>query len=275
MQINTNIGAVYSARALQSANKEIADSVKRISSGEKLSSDDPYSITAGSRLKAQIGSLTKANESVSKAMGALQIQDAALNQISDILISMKEMAVAAQNAATTTSERTALNDAFVNLRDMIPDLAALAKVDSNDLLPTTAATLTYRVGAATSDTYAIETFSVQLADIGGDISASVISGANGTAAGTAEGKIDVAITDIAGMQGKVGGNMKALESIANINDSVITSATTSYSTITSTDLAKETANLAAQQIKQNAAAAMFAQSNAMNRDVASYLLKSV
>jgi len=40
-------------------------------------------------------------------------------------------------------------------------------------------------------------------------------------------------------------------------------------------LAKETANLAAAQIRQNAAAAMFAQSNTMSREVVGYLLKGV
>jgi flagellin-like hook-associated protein FlgL len=69
--------------------------------------------------------------------------------------------------------------------------------------------------------------------------------------------------------------MKVLESIGNVNDAVITGATSAYSSITSTDLAKETANLAAAQIRQNAAAAMFAQSNTMSREVVGYLLKGV
>jgi flagellin-like hook-associated protein FlgL len=69
--------------------------------------------------------------------------------------------------------------------------------------------------------------------------------------------------------------MNMLDTRTSLNDSLISSNNSGYASITNADLASETANLAAAQIRQNAAAAMFAQSNTVSKDIVSYLLKGL
>lgn len=268
MQVNTNISSFISANALQSASTSINNSVQRISTGVKLSQDDPSSIGTSARLKAQIGSLTKANDSITKGMGALQMMDASLGEITSMLLSMKDLAVASNNAAATTDDKTANNLAYSQLLAGLDTASLIPKLGTTALLSSTAG-MTFRVGSASSSTLAVPTFDTQAAAL-------ALTGTNASAgAAAAETALDTAINTVTGYQAKIGGTMKVLESIGNVNDAVITGATSAYSSITSTDLAKETANLAAAQIRQNAAAAMFAQSNTMSREVVGYLLKGV
>jgi flagellin len=274
MQVNTNISAFISANALQSAGASISNSVQRISTGTKMSQDDPSSIGTAARLKAQIGSLSKANDTLTKGMGALQMMDSSLGEISSILMSMKDLAVASNNAAATTEDKTANQLAYSQLLTALDNASGIPKFGNTSLLSSTGG-MTLRVGATGSDTLALSTFSTTATSLsltGTDLSAAASAS---TGASYTEGKIDAAINTVAGYQAQLGGSMKVVEAIGNVNDSVITGATTAYSNLTSTDLAKETASLAAAQIRQNAAAAMFAQSNTMSREVVGYLLKGI
>ncbi|MEY2791028.1 MAG: lateral flagellin LafA [Pseudomonadota bacterium] len=268
MQVNTNVSSFISANALQSAQRDISNSVQRISTGVKMSQDDPSSIGTSARLKAQIGSLTKANDSITKGMGALQMMDSSLGEITSILLSMKDLAVASNNASASSDDKTANDLAYQQLLTALGTASAIPKLGDTDLLKSTAG-MTFRVGSASTSTLAVPTFDTQAAALS-------LTGTNANAAAAAaETALDTAINTVSGYQAKIGGTMKVLEALGNVNDSVITGATTAYSSITSTDLAKETANLAASQIRQNAAAAMFAQSNTMSREVVSYLLKGI
>lgn len=274
MQINTNISSVISANALQNASADISNSIKRISTGSRLAQDDPSSIGTGARLKAQIGSLAKANDSVNKGIGALQMMDSSLTEISSMLSKMKDLAAASNNPLATSDDKSANQLAYSQLLSALDTAGSIPKLGSTALL-SSAGTVNLRVGATGSDTMSFSTFSTtgtSLSLASTDLSAAVTAS---TGASYTEGKIDTAINTIAGYQAQVGGTLNVLQSIGNVNDAVITGATSAYSDLTSTDLAKETANLAASQIRQNAAAAMFAQSNTMSREVVSYLLKGV
>lgn len=275
MQINTNLSSIISANALQAASTDISNSVQRISTGTKLSSDDPSSIGTAARLKSQIGSLSKANDSITKGVGALQMMDSSLSEISSILLSMKDLAVASNNPTATTTDLANNQLAYSQFLSALDTASSIPKLGTSALL-NTASSITFRVGATSADTMSVSTFNVSsvaagLALTGTDLSSTAAAlGASAT-----EGKLDTAINTVAGYQAQVGGAMKVMQSIGNVNDSVITGATSAYSSLTSTDLAKETASLAAAQIRQNAAAAMFAQSNTMSREVVGYLLKGV
>ena len=94
-------------------------------------------------------------------------------------------------------------------------------------------------------------------------------------AAAAETLVDTAITTISGYQSKVGAMLNMMDTKTNVNNALITSNTTGYASITNADLATETANLASAQIRQNAASAMFAQSNTISKEIVSYLLKGL
>jgi len=270
MQINSS--TLVSTAAIQQAQRDISSSVKRISTGVKLSQDDPASVGASVKLKADIGSLTKANENVSKGMGALLSMDSALEEMSSILLKMRDLAESSASTLASDNERDTNNAAFTELVSALNAAAKQPKLSNTSLLDnSTSAAISIRVGKGPLDTFDLSTYNLDattLAVAAGDLTSA-------SDAADALTDIDAAIDTISQTQGKVGGTINTLESLTSVNEASILGAQTTLSSISSVDMAKETAVLAAAQIRQSAAAAMFAQSNTMSRDVVGYLLKAV
>jgi flagellin len=271
MQVNTNMSAIVAANAMSSANSDAAAAMMRISNNSKLNSakDDPAGLGISTRYKTSVMSLTKANQNINAGVGALQVMDSTLGDLTSILQSMKELAISSANALATTADRTANDAAFQGYLAQLTSLSTAATFNGVSLL-SAAATQTIRTGEKTTDTYAIDTYSTTAATLGvtGDVT-------DATKAGTAQGLIDTALTTVSGYQAKVGANLRLMDTRTNLNNTLISSDQGAYGSINNADLASETANLASAQIRQNAAAAMFAQSNAMSKDLVTYLLKGL
>jgi len=275
VQVNTNMNSVLASNALVSANKDAALAMQRISTTSRINSasDDPAGLVTATRLKTQIGSLTKANQNINSGIGALQVMDSSLGEISSILIKMKELAVSSTNAAASADDRTANNTAFQEYLTQITSVSSAAKWNGVSLLASTTG-ISIRTGSATTDTQTIATYDTQQIPLGFTVAAAAAVSTAANAA-TAEGLVDTAITTVSGYQSKVGAMLNMMDTKTNVNNALITSNTTGYASITNADLATETANLASAQIRQNAAAAMFAQSNTISKDIVGYLLKGL
>lgn len=271
MQINTNMNSIVASSALAAANKDASVAMQRISTTSRINTakDDPAGIVSSTRFKTQIVSLTKANQNINSGMGALQVMDSTLGQISNLLTNMKELAISSASATASTDDMKANDSAFQSYLTQITSLSAAAKWNGTSLL-SAAATFNVRTGAAVADTVAINTYDTSAATL--LVTGNVLTSA---AADTAQGLIDTAITTVAGYQAKVGANMNLLDTRTSLNDALISSNNSGYASITNADLASETANLASAQIRQNAAAAMFAQSNTVSKEIVSYLLKGL
>jgi flagellin len=270
MQINTNMNALYASNSLRSTSLDIANSVQRISSGQQLAQDNPSSIGMGARLKAQIGGLSKINEGLNIGMGMAQAMSEGLAQVADTLSSMYDLAVSSNNNYAEADVLTANGAAYDQLTGSINtniSSSALYGTDTNLLGDDAGVDLMITEDGGT--TLTLNTYDVtSLTSLAEDI----------TTQGGASGAVTKILADIGTVskwQAEVGGAMKVISAQANVNNAVSAGLTSSYTNVTSTDIAAETAKLATEQIRQNAAAAMFAQSNTMTREVVSYLLKGL
>lgn len=271
MQVNTNMSAIVAANAMSSANSDAAAAMMRISNNSKLNTakDDPSSLGISARYKTSIMSLTKANQNINAGVGALQVMDSTLGNITSILQSMKELTTSSSNELASTDDRTANDAVFQGYLAQLTSLSTAATFNGVSLL-STAATPSIRTGEKTTDVYALNTYDTTAATLA--ITGDVLTSAKAI---TAQGKIETALTTVAGYQAKVGANLRLMDTRTDLNNSLISSNQAAYGSINNADLATETANLASAQIRQNAAAAMFAQSNAMSKDLVTYLLKGL
>ena len=269
MQVNTNINALISSNALSKSNASIADSVQRISTGQKLAKDDPSAIGMGSRLKAQLGSLSAVNKGLNLGIGALQQIDSALTEVQNILQSMQQLAVSssASDQVITANDRAANSAAFLRYGAQITALAAMPKLGTTQLL-NAAGTITMKANDAAA-TITVATYDSSALT---SLLLPVETAANAATALTA---VKVDIDAVATQQATVGANLESLTAQVSVNNSVATGLTSAYSTVTSSDMASEVSKLASAQIRQGASSAMFAQANQMDREVAAYLLKGL
>jgi flagellin len=269
MQVSTNINALISSNALSKSNASIADSVQRLSTGQKLAKDDPSSIGMGSRLKAQLGSLSVVNKGLNLGIGALQQMDSGLTEVQNILQNMYQLAISssADDSVISTADRTANSTAFVAYAAQLTALSKMPKLGTIQLL-SSASTITMKANDSTDNITAATYSMANLTSLASTITTAAL--------GTSEAaKVKTDIDTVSGYQAQVGANLESLTSQISANSAVMTGITSAYSTVTSSDMASEVSKLASAQIRQSAASAMFAQSNQMDREVVSYLLKGL
>ena len=134
--VNTNSGALVALQNLQSTNAELATVQSRINTGKKVNSAKDngaiWAIAQGQR--GEISALGAVKDSLARGQSAVDVSLAAGESVSDLLVQLKEKALAATDKSLTTSARKALNEDFKSIRDQIGTVVTNAKFNGVNLL---------------------------------------------------------------------------------------------------------------------------------------------
>jgi len=266
--VNTNIAALNAQRNLSSSQLLLGRSMQRLSSGLRINSakDDAAGLQISDRMTAQIRGLNQAARNANDGISFAQTAEGGLQEITNMLQRMRELAVQSTNGTNTTADRTALNNEYAQLKAEIDRIADNTKFNGKVLLngSFSATGASFQVGEYGGVTISISISDANAAAIGSSgtaVSATTVGGGTGTAASTAIGVIDDAITDIDTIRATLGAKQSRLEStISNLN-SVAENLTASRSRILDADIAQETSTLVRQNILQQAGVAVLAQAN--------------
>jgi len=272
MQISTNLNALNAIKGIHAANAVISQASERISTGLKINhaSDDPAGLGVANRLKTQVGSFTKVLDNLGQGTAVTQIVDDSLSQISDLLGYVRVAAVASESSSLSTTDRTAYQDAIDAYISEIDSISGNAVWNGTSLM-NTASTMSIQSGINSGDTTSLTFDKITASELGVS-SLSVSSADNASTAVTA---IDTAIAAVSTYQAYIGAKANVLDVQTSLANSNITNYSVAYGRIMNADMAQETSNLASAQIQRDAATAMLAQSGSMNKELVSYLLKSV
>ena len=134
--INTNDGSFVALQNLAATNASLRDTQDRISTGRKInSSKDNGAIWAiAQNLRAGSQSINAVKQSLDRAQSTTDVALTAGANLSDLLIQMKEKALAAADTALDTNSRTALNDEFKVLRDTIKKTVDNAEFNGTNMI---------------------------------------------------------------------------------------------------------------------------------------------
>ena len=255
-------------QGLKSANADAARATERLATGLRIvrASDDPAGIGKAATLKSDITSFMQAKKNINSAVGDMQKVTDSLNSILDYLGEMRTIAIAS-SSETDVNVQATYNTQFTELVQGINDLAEDTLFADKTVLGAQVGSVTVQVGIATTSTKVL-TFTAASATTLGIASSNVTAG--GVAA--AISAVAVAINTVSGNLAKYGGYESSLFNYSDMADSAILSKTSQYGDIMNADLALEASNLASAKIRQDAATAMMAQANSMNRNIADYLL---
>ncbi|MFM8465967.1 MAG: flagellin [Oxalobacteraceae bacterium] len=266
---STSMSATY---ALNRANSAAAQANERISTTQRINSakDDPAGYAKAVKLKAEIGSFTKAIDNINAGISLVQSVDDSIGQVSEILVKMRELAVSAagENKATT---RATYQTTFSSYLTDITNIVSRTTYNGASVLDGTTASVDVQTGINASETKTLTFFNMSTTSLGISTVDLSTSTANASAAIST---IDTAISTAGGYLTSVGAYENALSFNNELANSNIQSKSKEYGNIMNADMAAEATNLAAAQIQQSSAAAMVAQGNLMNREMVSYLLKA-
>ena len=116
LRINHNISALNASRQLGINNKALSDSLQKLSSGYRINkgSDDPAGLTISEKLRAQLSGLHQGVENAQNAVNVIGTAEGALNEMNELLRSVRELAVHAANEGTVDDEQLDADQAEID-----------------------------------------------------------------------------------------------------------------------------------------------------------------
>ena len=283
--VNTNVGASVAQAALAKNARELNTAMTQLSTGQRINSagDDASGLAITNRMTSQINGLGAAISNANDAVSMISTAEGALDEVTDMLQRMRELALQSANGTTTAADRDYLHSEYANLISEIDRIAQNTQWNGNSLLnhaTVASSTVAYQVGANGGQTISVDFGDFNntgasgvmqdLASAHGVISAATTAAAL-TTASAALTEIDNVITAVNSQRATFGAKINQLTYAVDNLSNVKVNSEAARSRILDTDYAKETSELARTQIIQQAGTAMLAQANQLPQTVLSLL----
>ena len=250
--INTNPGAMVALQNLNKTNMELQTVQQRINTGLAVSSarDNGGVYAIAQSMRADVGGYKAVTQSLDLAASTVDVAIAGGEAVSDLLIEMKEKALAAADSSLDTASRTALNEDFKALRDQVSTIVANAEFNGSNLINgTQTAGVSALANADGSNTLSIDDEDFSL---GGAIVtvAATASFATAAAASGLAGTIDASLDNLNASLARLGTGSKSLEVHKTFVGKLSDALEKGIGNLVDADLAKESARLQSLQVKQ-------------------------
>lgn len=261
LTINTNVASLNAQRNLGQTQGALAKSMQRLSSGLRINSakDDAAGLAISDRMTAQIRGLNQAVRNANDGISLAQTAEGALQESTNILQRMRELAVQSANDTNDTSDRASLQAEVTQLISELDRISSTTEFNGKALLDGTFSSATFHVGADAGSTQTISlTISSATAT---SLSVNSVDISSQSGANAAIGSIDAAIGSIDTSRGNLGAVQNRFEStIANLQN-VAENLTAARSRILDADIALETSAMTKGNILQQAGVSILAQAN--------------
>ena len=137
LRINHNLAALNAHRNLVNTTGALSKSMERLSSGFRINqgADDPAGLVISEQFRAQIAGLNRAIQNSEGSISMIQTAEGALTEISNLLISMRELAIHAANEGFNDADQLAADQAEItNAITTIDRIAANTQFGTKKLL---------------------------------------------------------------------------------------------------------------------------------------------
>ena len=299
LRINNNIESMNAHRSLLMNDRALSKSLERLASGQKVNraADDPAALVISEHMRAQVSGMEQAIRNNEVAISLVQTAEGSMNEISSILVSLRQRAISAANVGASDQDMINANQAEVENGlasidrvvsstqfghyKLLDGTNAAKTITNEDGSISTQEGLRFHVGpnadhmASTSirdmSTNQLGRAQVpegELPNKSNFMSLADIDVRNEQGAQDALAIIDQSLTEVATVRGELGAFQKhTLESNLTSLQVAAENMTAAESTIRDTDMAQELATFTRNQIMTQSATAQLAQANAMPQHV--------
>ena len=184
--INTNVASLNAQRNLGTSQSSLNKSMQRLSSGLRINSakDDAAGLAISDRMTSQIRGLNQAARNANDGISLAQTAEGALQESTNILQRIRELAVQSANDTNSESDRTSLNEEVTQLKQELDRIAETTAFNGKSVIDGTMTDATFQVGAnaGTSQTISFSIDSARAADLGTDavVTAAAVAAKSGT-----------------------------------------------------------------------------------------------
>lgn len=284
LRIRTNVQSMNAQRQLANSNRASGSSMEKLASGYRInkSADDAAGLAISEKLKVTIRSEEQAKRNANDGISMLQVAEGSMNEVSNILIRMRELTTQAASDTISNSDREFTNREYRELVSEIDRISNTTDFNGVKLIQGTegndeiSGPLTLHVGKGSmveeganvdtieiniddmklnSETLALADSNIGPDEIGGSFERSTAAEQLGT--------IDRALQSVASMRATLGAKQNRLNSTVRNLEVSIENQSASNSRIRDVDYASETAEYTKQNILKQGGASVLAQSNSL------------
>lgn len=285
MVINHNMSAMYSNRQLGVTGLSLQKDMEKLSSGMRINraGDDASGLAVSEKMRSQIRGLNQASENASNGISFIQTTEGYLQETTDIMQRIRELAVQASNGIYTDEDRMQIQVEVSQLVAEVDRIASSAQFNGMNMLtgrfaqPTGENSVTgsmwFHIGANMDQRMSVFIGTMTATALGvrelGD--ETIISLASPEDANRAIGTIDEALKKINKQRADLGGYQNRLDYAVKGIDIAAENLQAAESRIRDTDMAAQMVEFTKNQVLQQAGTAMLAQANVQSQNVLSLL----
>jgi flagellin len=240
--VNTNVGALLAQKYMRATSAQLTMVQNRVSSGLRVasSSDDASTFAVAQGLRADIKSYTSVSSALSGAKAVATVAVTAAESISNRLQDVKAKVLQLADDSISPASRTSYQTDLQAMINEVNSYLQSANYNGTNVLATTNSVKT--VANIDASTITITAQNVQ------NLTLSAITGSG--SATTALQQLDTFKGSIDGALANLGANIKAIDNQNEFIQQVSETVTIGLGALVDADMAKETANLQALQVKQ-------------------------
>ena len=274
--INTNVSALNAQAALAKNSRAMSTAMEQLSTGSRINAadDDAAGLAIGTSMTAQVRGLNQAVRNLNDGVNLLQTAEGALNETTNMLQRMRELAVQSASGTYSTTQRSYLAVEFNALGSQIDKVASETTWNGYTVLTgttggTTAGTFSFQSGQTSGQTIDVAIASMALSGMA--MTAAAVGVSTAASASAAIASIDSAINTVNSQRATIGASVNRMTYAADNITNISANVAASRSTIMDTDYATASTNLSKAQIIQQASTAMLAQANQQPQTVLALL----
>jgi flagellin len=270
--INTNLASLVAQRNLGIASDDLSASMERLASGLRINhaSDDAAGMAISQRMTMQIRSLAQAGRNAMDGISLVQVSEGAYNEVGNILIRLRELAVESANGVLSATDRSSLQTEADRLVVEITGIANSTQFNNVVLLSNSVGnTIVFQVGIGTvgytvaaTDQISVTLFSLKASVFTSsnlDLTTLALTSASNAQASLST--LDTALTNLNSSRASIGAAQNDLESRSRNITISVENLSAARSRIIDVDVANETSQLVRSQILVQAGTSVLAQAN--------------
>jgi flagellin len=266
LRIATNIASQTVQRNLQEASAKSDDSLGKLSSGKRITeaADDAAGLAIATNLEAQTRGLRQASRNANDGISLVQTAEGGLNEVSNILVRLRELSIQASSDTVGENERGFLDQEYQQLVTEIDRISQSTSFNGAQLLDGEGSgSLDFHVGAFKGEhnriSYETSETNASASSIG--VSGSAIADKN--EALDSISSLDEAINKVSGQRANLGSIQSRLQSTVSNLEVQTVNQESARSMIMDVDVASEAAKLASSQVVKSAGIATLSQANTL------------
>jgi len=245
--INTNIGALVALRNLNGTNSLLERTQDRVSTGYKVigPKDDASSFSIAQGLRADLKAFEAVQQSLSSGRGVVAAAIAGATSVSDLLADIKKKVIESSNPANTASQQSILAADFNSMLTQLNTFVSNSVYNGRNLISAGSASVSI------TSTITGGQLTVSNASALGSVSTALTGGVANTASALSLLTAVTAQELVIGQAlGTLGANSKNIEFLSTFTQTLSDAVTEGLGSLVDADLAKESAQLQALQVKQ-------------------------